>query len=58
MLTSYVFSIHVQSKCDRLDSNIKELESLLTEMAVRNEELQGKLDEAAEKCHSMEVTSP
>ena len=44
-----------QSKCDKLDSNIKELESLLAEMAACNKELQEQLDETAEKCHYLEV---
>lgn len=55
MLPSFLQSFHAQSKSDKLKSEIKDLESLLTEMAADNEELQRECEKEAEKCHSMEV---
>ena len=54
-LLSVILCFSAQSKCNKLESSIEELESLLTETAARNEELQVQCDEEAKRCHAMEV---
>ena len=50
-----IMFLHVQCECDMLKTSTKELKSHLTEMAARNEEVEGQLDEEAEKYRLLKV---
>ena len=50
-----IMFLHVQCECEMLKTSTKKLESHLTEMAARSEEVEGQLDEEAEKYRLLKV---